>query len=98
MYEGQKGIYTNEVEAVAECIPKDVSLAHLSPQAVLTVAYRLAFLAAPLLVGKGAKALRKEIKEDYAFAKLEAQEHDKLENFNYEPEWQRSEFVETRLS
>ena len=97
-YEGQKAIFTNEYQAVAECIPKDLSLESLSPMAGLAVAYKLAILSAPLAVGKGAKTLRKEINDNYIIAKTEAQETDSLENFNYESDWQRSEFVEARLS
>ena len=97
-YNNQKAIFTDEYQAIAECIPKDVPLETLSAMAGLAVAYKLAFLAAPLVVGKGAKTLRKEIKQDYVIAKLEAQETDANENFVYETEWQRSEFVEARLS
>ena len=98
IHDGQKVIFTNKYQAIAECIPKDVPLEALSPMAALTVSYKLAFLSSPLLVGKGAKTLRKEIREDYAISKLEAQETDVLENFKYESDWQRSEFVEERLS
>jgi len=98
IYNGQSAIYTNEYQAIIEAIPKDVPLEALSPMAGLAVAYKLAFLSAPLVVGKGAKALRKEINELYIVAKFEAQEKDSLENFNYESDWQRSEFVEARLS
>ena len=66
--------------------------------AAMAIAYKLALLSAPLLVGKGAKTLRKEISENYIIAKGEAQETDSLENFNYESDWERSEFVEARLS
>ncbi len=98
IFNGQKAIYTDESEAVGECIPKDAPIEAFNAMAVLAVAYKLAFLSAPLLVGKGAKTLRKEIKEDYVIAKIEAQETDSLENFNYESESQRSELVEARLS
>lgn len=98
LYEGQKAIYTNKYQAVGECIPKDIPLEALSPMAGLSVVYKLGLLSAPLVVGKGAKALMRSLKEDYILAKLEAQESDSLENFNYEAEWARSEFVEARLS
>lgn len=98
LYEGEKAIFTDEYQAVGECIPKSVPLEALSSMAGMAIAYKLAFLCAPLIVGKGAKGLKRELKEDYIIAKLEAQETDSLENFNYEPEWQRSEFVEARLS
>jgi len=98
LHEGQKVIFTDEVQAVAECIPKDAPLEAFSPMAALAVAYKLAFLSAPLIVGKGAKSLRKEIQNDYVISKAEAQETDKMENFNYEADWVRSEYVEARLS
>lgn len=98
MHDGQKTIFTNEAEAIAECIPKDISLAALSPMAGLAVAYMLAILASPAAVGKGAKTLRKEIKELYIVAKAEAQETDILENFNYESAASRSPLVRARLS
>jgi len=98
IFNSKKAIFTNEDEAIGECIPVDVPLAALSPMAALAVAYSLAHLSAPLLVGKGAQRLRKTIKEDYLIAKGEAQETDMLENFNYEPDDLRSEFVAVRLS
>ena len=98
IHNGQRVIFTNEYQASAECIPKDVPLEAFSAPAGLALAYNLAILAAPLLVGKGAKALKRDIKTDYIVAKMEAQEVDATENFNYEDAEQRSEFVEARLS
>jgi len=98
LFKGQKAIFTNKVEAVASCIPLDVPLAALSVMAALTVAYSLAFLSAPLLVGKGAAKLRKDIRVDYVDAKTEAQETDMRENFRYEAAHVRSEFVAERMS
>lgn len=95
---GVKVIFTNEVTAVAECIPKDVPVETLNSMVVMCIAHRLAELSAPLLVGKGAKTLRKEIKADYIVTKLEAQETDARENFNYEDDAQNSEWVRERLS
>ena len=97
IFNSQKAIFTNKSEAVAECIPKDVPLAALSPMAALAVSYSLAHLSAPLLIGKGSGRLRKTIKEDYIVAKGEAQETDILENFNYEPDDLNSEFVAARI-
>lgn len=97
-FDSQKAIFTNQYQAIGKCIPKDVPLESFNAMAGMALAYKLAFLSAPLIVGKGAKALRKDIKEEYVFAKLESQETDKLENFNYEDEWTRSEFVAERLS
>lgn len=98
LYNGQKAIYTNEESAVAEVIPKDVSLAVLPPSAGWAVAYHLAFLSCPLLTGKGAKALTEAIWQRYLMAVNTAQEQDKLENFNYDEAYERSEFVRERLS
>ena len=95
---GVKVIYTDELDAVAECIPKSVSLSTLESMAGMAVAYKLAFLSAPLIVGKGAKALRESILASYQLAKQEAQETDARENFNYQEDYERSEFVETRIS
>lgn len=98
LYEGQKAIFTNESTPTAECIPKDVPIEAFNAMAVLAVGYKLAILSAPLLVGKGAKRLREEINNSYIIAKFEAQETDARENFRYESEEVRSEFVEARLS
>lgn len=97
IYNGQKAIFTNADSAEAEIIPKDVPLSALNPNAALAVAYKLAYLSAPLITGKGAKALKDSIKEDYLVVKAEAQETDKAENFNYEEDSLRSEFVQARL-
>lgn len=97
LYNDQKSIFTNEVEAIAECLPKSVPLAALGPMAGLALAYRLAFLSAPLIVGKGAKKLREQINDAYVIAKAEAQENDTNENFIYEDDSLRSEFVQARL-
>lgn len=97
IYNGQKVIYTNEYQAVGECIPKNVPLVSLSPMAALAVAYKLALLSAPLIVGKGAKALKDDLKADYVICKTEAQETDVAENMNYENDDIRSEFVQARL-
>lgn len=98
IYKGEKAIFTNQEEAVAECIPNDVPLTALSSPAALAVAYKLAELSAPLCVGKGAKALAQEISQKYLVAKGEAQEHDAAENFIFEEDHVRSEFVQVRLS
>lgn len=96
--DGIKVIFTDEASAIAECIPKDVLIESLSSMTIMCLANRLAELSAPLLVGKGAKTLRKEIREQYVIAKLEAQETDARENFNYESDAQHSEWVQERIS
>jgi hypothetical protein len=73
-------------------------LAALSPMAGMTIAYKLAELAAPLAVGKGASDLIKDIRAAYVVYKTEAQERDMRENFNFEDETIRSEFVRARMS
>jgi len=98
IYNGVNVIFTNEVNAVAECITNDIPITALSPMAAMAVAYSLASMSAPLIVGKGSQRLRKDLQEAYKIFKGEAQEQDVLENFNYEDESQRSEFVAARLS
>jgi len=97
IYNSQKAIYTNEYQAAAECISNDIPLSALSPMAGLAIAYKLAFLSAPLIVGKGARKLRETIESAYDSAKSKAQETDALENFNYEADDLRSEFVAARF-
>lgn len=98
IYNGVRGIFTNEVNAVAECMTNDIPLTALSPMAAMAVAYKLASLSAPLIVGKGSQRLREKLEEAYAMFKIEAQEYDARENFNYETDEQRSEFVAERIS
>lgn len=98
IYNGVNVVFTNEVDAVAECITNDIPITALSPMAALAVAYSLASMSAPLIVGKGAQRLRKDLQDAYSVFKAEAQEQDSLENFNYETDDQRSEFVAARLS
>ncbi len=96
--DGQKVVYTNQSEAIFEYISKDVPLSSLSASAGLAIAYRLALLSAPLVTGKGAKTLMEQIKDKYVVAKAEAQETDRLENFNFVDPSVESEFVEARTS
>lgn len=92
-----KVIYTNKEDAVLEFISKDVPLETLDYSAGLAISYMLAFLCAPLIVGKGAKRLRDSIMEYYIMAKSKAQELDAIENFNYDNPAERSEFVAARI-
>ena len=94
---GVKVIYTDEVEAVGECITNDIPITALSPMAAMAIAYSLASLSAPLIVGKGANRLRTSLQDSYVIFKHEAQEYDSRENFNYETDDQRSELVAARL-
>ncbi len=98
IHEGDKVIFTDEEDAVAQYISKDVSLSSLNAYAGLAMAYNLAILSSPLIVGKGAKTLRKDIREAYIIAKAQAQEQDKKENFNYYRPEVESEFAEARMT
>jgi hypothetical protein len=97
LYEGQKVIFTNESEAVAECVVNDMSLTLISANLAMSIAYKLARLSAPLITGKGADRLIKNLDERYVYYKAEAQKKDQLENFVYEDPEVESEFVEARL-
>ena len=98
LFEGVKVIFTDEVEAVGEYIDRTAPISSFSSFLGLAIAYRLAMLSAPLVVGKGAKALMDSIEKKYAIAKAEAQEHDARENHNFIADYIESEFVETRTS
>lgn len=93
-----KVIFTNEINAVGEWIPTELPISTLDPCTCLAIAIRLAFLAAPLITGKGANSLRKSLEAQYVMHKSDAQGTDRLENTNFESEATMSEFVKTRLS
>lgn len=97
-YEGDAAIFTNHESAIGEYIASDVPLKLLSANAGLAVAYKLASLAAPLVAGKGALTLRKDIDSRYLLYKAEAQEVDRLENNNYDSDQTQSEFVLARTT
>lgn len=92
----EKCIFTNETNAIGEFIKTTLPLSNLSHAAGLALSYHLAWLCAPLLVGKGARLLQKEVEEKYAIFKAQAQSLDQQENFNYESDQTQSEFVEAR--
>lgn len=98
IHDGKKVIFTNQEEAIAEIISEDVPLSSLSANAGVAIAYKLAMMSAPLIAGKGAKDLKKQIMDLYLIAKGEAQEIDRLENSNFLSEEDQSEFVEARMS
>lgn len=98
MFEGDKVIFTNEPEAIAEYVSNEVSIASLTAQTCMAIAFMLARLSAPLIVGKGAKTLLDAIKSDYLVAKAEALEIDQRENFNFATDQAQSEFVDERTS
>lgn len=97
MWDNQKAIFTNEYQAIGECIVNDFPLSALTSNAALAVSYKLASMCAPLIVGKGAARLAKIIDEKYMIAKAQAMEQDRRENFNFVDESIDSEFVEARL-
>lgn len=97
-YNGQKVIFTNAETAIAEYIPNDLNLSILSDSAAMAVAYKLAWMSSPLITGKGALALKKDIQTSYLLAKAEAQEQDRLENATFDEDDITSEFVEVRTS
>lgn len=98
MYQGQKAIFTNEYQAIASCILKNYPLEFLTPMGAMAIAYRLAILASPLIVGKGADKLIARLENQYVLSKSEAQKNDSNENFKFEDDSTISEFVEVRLS
>ena len=97
IYKNQKVIFTNEYQAQAECICRDVSLAFIGPSTELAIAYKLAYLACPLLVGKGAKTLREEIRQIFTMYMMDAKANDVNENFVYESPEEQSDFVAARI-
>lgn len=98
IHDGDKVIFTDEPEAIAEYIPSDIALSSLIAPAGLCIAYKLAWLSAPLIVGKGAAKLKEEIMNKYLVFKAEAQEQDRRENMNFVEEAIESEFVAVRTS
>ena len=95
---GKKVIFTDAQDAVGEYISHNCSLGNLSASAGLAIAYRLAELSAPLIAGKGAANLRKELGARYIAVRAQAMEHDRMENANFETDTEMSEFVEERIS
>ena len=95
---GRKVIFTNEHRAWGQYIPSDLNITTLSEPAAMAIAYKLAELAAPLVAGKGAGPLRKEIRDMYKVWRAEAMELDRLENATFDTDIELSEFVEARLS
>lgn len=99
MVDEQTVILTDEETAIGEYIANDFPLAQLkNANAGLAIAYRLAVMAGPLVVGKGFVKLVPDLEKKYLIAKAEAQEKDRLENFNFTPEDIASEFVGARTS
>jgi hypothetical protein len=98
IHEGEKVIFTNQKEAIAEYIPSTIALSTLIAPAGLCIAYKLAMLSSALVVGKGAQKLKEELMSKYMIFKSEAQEQDRRENMNFVDEAIESEFVAVRTS
>ena len=97
-YQNQRVIFTNQFDAWIEYIPEDISLNLLNASAALALAYKLAQLSAPLIAGKGAGPLRKELQASYMLEKAQAMEHDRIENATFDADDVMSEFVQARTS
>lgn len=97
VYNNQKAIFTNQHQACASFIPHDVALEFIPPMGAMAIAYQLAFLASPLITGKGAKTLQDQLEALYRITVEKARQIDANENFNYDTAAERSEFVATRL-
>lgn len=98
IWNNKKTIFANEQYAIGEMIQINFPLQTLSAPAGQAMAYYLAMMSAPLIVGKGAKALRESIEKMYAMLKAIAQEQDANESFSFQRDENMSEFVKTRLS
>lgn len=97
-YNGEKVIFTNESQAKLEYISSDVLPQDLSVEAAMYVAYKLASLSLPLIVGKDSEQTYKLLEVKKAQAYADAKAKDAKETNIYQAEWYRSEFAKTRLS
>lgn len=97
-YSGNKAIFTNEINAKAEYIPNDISPDDLNAEEALFIAYKLARLCLPLIIGKDSDNVAKLLESRYEQAHLDARAKSAKETSIYQEEWQRSEFVKHRLS
>lgn len=93
-----KVIYTDEASAQGEWIKNDINPAHLSVEAAMVVAYELARMCMPFLVGKDSANVRKTIDERYMENLLNAWEKESKETHIRQPEWKQSGFAKARLS
>lgn len=98
MLDGEKVILTNEQFAVVEYIPNTVIPDNLTAEAAMFIAYKLARMSAPLIVGKNSKDVIQLIEARYQESLLSARAKDNAETSIYQPEYMRSEFVKARLS
>lgn len=97
-YLTNKAIFTNEREAKGEYIPNDITPDDLNAEEALFIAYKLARLCLPLIIGKDSDNVAKLLEARYEQAHLDARAKSAKETSIYQEEWQRSEFVKHRLS
>lgn len=95
---GVKVIFANQYDAELEYISSSVLPQSLSVEAAMYVAYKLALLAMPLIVGKDSKEVAGMLLQLKAQAFADAVAKDSKETNIYQPEYARSEFVKARLS
>jgi hypothetical protein len=97
-YSGNKAIFTNEINAKAEYIPNDINPDDLNAEEALFIAYKLARMCLPLIIGKDSDNVAKLLEARYEQAHLDARAKSGKETSIYIEDWQRSEFVKHRLS
>lgn len=98
IWNNQKVIFCNKQYAWAEIITSTLPLSVLNAPTGLAIAMRLAWLASPLVVGKGAQKLREEIDVKFKMFKAEAQDQDVRENEVLTNPQMESEFVLARTT
>lgn len=98
IHEGAKVIFTNEYDAELEYISSDVLPQDLTVEAAMYIAYKLAMLAMPLIVGKDSEEVAKTLTLLKAQSFADAVAKDAKETNIYQPEYARSEFAKARLS
>lgn len=79
-YDGEKAVFTDAPNAVAEIITNDIDLSQLSVYAGTAIAMSLAYHASTLIVGKGAATLKRSISDEYIRNVALAQGFDAREN------------------
>ena len=98
MRNGERVILTNEASAIGEWISVDIEPRHVSVSGGDAISYNLALRSLSLVVGKGSSKLADELSALYIGSKDAAKEIDTLENFNFESDAEKSEFVSSRLA
>lgn len=90
-------VLCDEPDAWASIQPTTSNLSVINPSAALAIGFQLAILCSSLIVGKGAKELKKSLYDEYRIHKAEAQEVDVNENVDTTPDEFKSEFIQARL-